>query len=282
MRKGSGRVLESSVLKRLEKLFKSVYEAIPSGDTVSEASVLRDCVGSQFNERVVGNIVEILVATGAVSRKKGESGNVLSRGSEEIMTGDGASKGELNQIALSLPSWEQFGMSRELESIGLEYVTLCDAFSRLISQAEEELFVCSPFVDYEGLKPFIPRFVNALDKGVKIRLLTRITPKGHEGVRLRGLRRFAGDVGRRPPRGSLDIRSYHYSDRSGLLSGIHAKFIIADRDVCYVGSGEFRTYSYEKNLEVGVILRGRPAMDLAVLFDYLFKRSQPVALKEDV
>ncbi|MFQ6060155.1 MAG: hypothetical protein ACE5KV_02520, partial [Thermoplasmata archaeon] len=90
-----------------------------------------------------------------------------------------------NQIAVSLPSWEQFGMSRELDSIGLSYITLKDAFSNLIRRSKEELSICSPFADYEGLQPFKQEFLRAMKRKVRTRLLTRIASSRGQRLKLR-------------------------------------------------------------------------------------------------
>ena len=75
----------------------------------------------------------------------------------------------------------------------------------------------------------------------------------------------------------IDIRNYYYQSKDNkLMSSIHAKIIIIDDNLAYVGSGEIRKNSFEKNLEVGVILTGSKVSELTLIFNKLFSKSEVV------
>jgi len=52
--------------------------------------------------------------------------------------------------------------------------------------------------------------------------------------------------------------------------------IVCDYEHAYVGSGELRKNSFDKNFEVGIVLKGEKAFQLGIIFDRLFSVSASI------
>ena len=57
--------------------------------------------------------------------------------------------------------------------------------------------------------------------------------------------------------------------------------IVCDYEYAYVGSGELRRNSFDKNFEIGVILEGGKAYQLGKIFDKLFSVSAEISIEGD-
>ena len=75
----------------------------------------------------------------------------------------------------------------------------------------------------------------------------------------------------------LEIFDYYIPNKEGLLaSSVHAKLIIADEKIAYVGSAELRLNSLDKNFEVGIMLENMNVQGLVDLFDAMTNLSKKV------
>jgi phosphatidylserine/phosphatidylglycerophosphate/cardiolipin synthase-like enzyme len=63
----------------------------------------------------------------------------------------------------------------------------------------------------------------------------------------------------------LDVRSYDGDSSKDL----HAKLIVVDRRVAIVGSSNLTRRAMNDNVEIGLLVRGPAASDIARLFDRL-------------
>jgi phosphatidylserine/phosphatidylglycerophosphate/cardiolipin synthase-like enzyme len=139
-----------------------------------------------------------------------------------------------------------------------------DAFRFVIAASDTHLRIASPFIEADGLKPIAPWLRAAAQRGVELVLLNR-DPGGSPSAPLAhdALSRLFG------PR--FRVASYHVTaDRRQLLS-LHAKLLIADESVAYVGSAEIRRHSLELNFELGVLVCGSSVPGLVRLFDAIAK-----------
>ncbi len=58
-----------------------------------------------------------------------------------------------------------------------------------------------------------------------------------------------------------------------LIAGLHAKMVIADSDLAYIGSWEFRRHSLMSNFEVGLLFRKDGVGNLDSIFDLIWNNS---------
>lgn len=122
---------------------------------------------------------------------------------------------------------------------------------RMIGQATSELTVLVPFMDADGMSEIFSILERALERGVKVSILTRELGEG--GRNLTVLSSLV-DAAKRN-NGDLELLEAVLPDDS-LIS--HAKVFSRDcGDEVYVGSANLTAASLERTIEIGVFLRGK-------------------------
>jgi len=148
-----------------------------------------------------------------------------------------------------------------------------ECFRVIISSAKNTLRICSPFIQHNVLNidafPDLRKLLaDALNRGVEVKLLTRELNERNEEVQW--LVEVANKIDKRS---DLSIVDYHLQEKDGsILSSTHAKILIADYDVAYIGSAELRKNSLIKNLEIGCMIRGSSVFGICEVFDFMFSQ----------
>lgn len=176
-------------------------------------------------------------------------------------------------IVISRPRLRQLS----LESIERRnnQIDSVDCFRKIISSAKIYLRICSPFIeenvlDASSFPDLYKLLSDALKRDVKIRLLTRELFKRPKirGNEVQWLIDMATDLGKRD---NLKIMDYHFSEKR-VISSTHAKLIIADFDMAYVGSAELRMNNLVANFEVGCLIEGTQVFGICEIFDLMFSQ----------
>lgn len=140
-----------------------------------------------------------------------------------------------------------------------------EALGEIARKAVRSLTVMSPFVNREGAE-----FVQYLfDQSTAPRrtLITR-----HTGLTRSALNPLL------PAMAAKGVRVLDYLlPAEGGYETFHAKVVIADGDQAYVGSANMTRYA-RHSMELGVIVRGRPARAAAALVRAVERISQPLAV----
>ena len=183
---------------------------------------------------------------------------------------------KVNQICISFPQFDYFGLKEKFQQRNIPYMMLKETFIKIFQSAKQEIRICSPFMEYKGIKPFLDILLQQAQRGIKIKIVSRELTQSYRRNQIRKIIREFSD---KKLSKQLFIKNYHYSvDKIHIDSSIHAKFIIADEKVAYIGSGELRENSFEKNLELGVLLQGEDVKYLVYIFDSIFTRGQVIKL----
>lgn len=133
-----------------------------------------------------------------------------------------------------------------------------------IQKARKSLFVIGPWID--GY--FVKEIIALLRKDISIRFLIRFGDTEDEKARIATL-------------ASLNaVRSHVANFEIRSLPILHAKVIIIDNDIAYVGSTNWYRYSLEQSLEV--TLRGSLSSmtDLQAILDGYWEEAEQINLKE--
>ena len=114
-------------------------------------------------------------------------------------------------------------------------------------------------------------------RGVETRILTRETASAA------GPREVLNDIFERIPehrRQLFAVRDLFQRDSKTGRQAVatHAKVVIADEELCYIGSANLTRTSLSSNFELGVILRGEFVSDVADVFDQVFNSAESVRL----
>lgn len=140
------------------------------------------------------------------------------------------------------------GKLRGYQEIEQLYPRIC----RLILSAKKNLLLINPYFDEKGLDRVLPYLVQASNKGVKIRMVSR---KGDES-------NFFFETIKRKIKNNLEIKEF---GGSGYF--LHAKCIIADDKSAYIGSANITATSLGSNLELGVLFSGIKVKSLVQFID---------------
>ncbi len=170
-------------------------------------------------------------------------------------------------ISVTAPRSSNYSLGEIIDRNG--FITTVSTFKQIISSAKQAIRISSPFLqrnvtNVNSLPELDEILLSAFRRGCRIVILSREarTRRGSDLAWIMDLARNNGFTEK------LEIFDYHKSKKSGEIdSSTHAKLIIADEEIAYIGSAELRLNSLYKNFEVGVMLRGPMIIGLIELFD---------------
>jgi phosphatidylserine/phosphatidylglycerophosphate/cardiolipin synthase-like enzyme len=151
-----------------------------------------------------------------------------------------------------------------------EFMESRDCFAHIIKSAKIELRICSPFMQENVIHAF-PEFktliANSLNRGVSITILSRELFADRSN-QLDWIVEIAKQTGNPE---LLKIYDYHHTDHNqrNVYSSTHAKLLIADQKIAYLGSAELRQNSLTANFEVGCMIKGDSVHEICETFDYM-------------
>jgi phosphatidylserine/phosphatidylglycerophosphate/cardiolipin synthase-like enzyme len=176
-----------------------------------------------------------------------------------LFGGKGGKGNQEVKLVASFPPGKGFNKAEGLESL---YPLLC----RLVISANEQIALVNPFFDKEGTKKVMPYLKKASERGVKIRIISRPVHDASKRQE-RQLKALSNKLGNR-----CEVRRF-----GGLIEGkpfyLHAKFMVGDNKMAYVGSANITETSLGNNVEVGVIVGGKNAEALLKFFNIIWEGS---------
>ncbi|MCL4295576.1 MAG: hypothetical protein KJ077_07605 [Anaerolineae bacterium] len=240
----------------------TVYALLASGAIAEETYALR------FLDTQVAVKIPLEELDGMVRQfARGEAGSTsTSIASPEV------SPGGLQLVATVPPGLAISGLSN-IESIR-------STFARIVSSAKETLRISSPYIEQPGLNLILGSFETAAKNGAWLRLLVRIddssNPEMRKVMAVLTLHEIFGQ--------KLEVRSFAKVIGQGQywlsLGGVHAKLLLADKLQAYVGSGEIRDHSLNRNFELGFAVDDPAAINLiSGLFDAVWDVSSNISVE---
>lgn len=178
------------------------------------------------------------------------------------------------EIIMSLPPFNIFGLKDALNSHEIQFKLLKDEIKKMFSEAEHSIYICSPFIEFNGINDFLRILKSKSKKGVEIKIIARQISKNDPQNRYNEIKRVYDSFQNEGC--EIKIRNYHYQLKDRVNSSTHAKFIVCDYKDAYIGSGELRRNSYEKNFELGVKIKDKKARELGIIFDELFSVAKDI------
>ena len=177
------------------------------------------------------------------------------------------------ELCISIPPFEKVTLDRILETNRINIITIESAFKKMIKNSKENIKICSPFFEYNGWERLEFEFVDFLKKGGNIKIICRNFSNGFRSKKDKTF--FINYLKNMGFGENIEFREYHF-ERNQIESSTHAKLFISDKSEAYIGSGEIRKNSYDKNFEMGVLLKGDIVKDIERVFDYMFDSSKQV------
>jgi phosphatidylserine/phosphatidylglycerophosphate/cardiolipin synthase-like enzyme len=169
------------------------------------------------------------------------------------------------QVVLTRPTHSQ-KLESQLINAGWHTVSTeqtVDAFGALTQRATYRVVVMTPFLDEAGAL-WLRELLEPLHSDIRLILILRSLedsdrwdyPKGFPGLQewlvRKHVRVFNYSIPRAPPPSRETF---------------HAKVILADRDFAYVGSANVTAASREQSMEMGVVVKGQAAAEVATIVD---------------
>ncbi|MCA9497484.1 MAG: phospholipase D family protein [Nanoarchaeota archaeon] len=175
-----------------------------------------------------------------------------------------------NKIVISYPSFDKMGLESDLFK-DLEVISLEETLITLIKEATSEILISSPFLEPDTIKGIINILIKKAYDGVNVKILIREINNRKESIL-----KLIDEIDSNNLNKKFEIKEYHYYKENKVFSSIHAKFLISDKKLAYVGSGELRYNSFKKNLEIGLIAKGDKVITLRKIFYNLWEVSKEI------
>lgn len=140
----------------------------------------------------------------------------------------------------------------------------------LVTGAERELLLVSPFWDVTTVEEFIPILTHRLHAGVRIRVMGRFEGSVSDPVQQAFRSLYAWK--------EFQLLQWYESWRADLFGAqtFHLKAAVADRSRAYLGTANFTASGLRSRLELGVLLEGEPAERLVQVVRAVVSMGRPV------
>jgi phosphatidylserine/phosphatidylglycerophosphate/cardiolipin synthase-like enzyme len=144
------------------------------------------------------------------------------------------------------------------------------AFADLVQRAVNRVVIVTPFLDERGAE-WLRELVDPLKQTIQVVLVLRSLEEPSRWDYPRGyllLREWLA---------ARHAQVFNYSIPSGngtARETFHAKIILADATYAYVGSANITAASRESSMEMGVVVKGRAALEIADVIDAVIKSAQ--------
>jgi phosphatidylserine/phosphatidylglycerophosphate/cardiolipin synthase-like enzyme len=176
------------------------------------------------------------------------------------------------KIVISKPRLRELGLINIQQRN--DQIDTIDCFQTLIESSVDIIRICSPFMqsdvtDEDAFPELTSCMSNAFNRNVKVKILTRdLKTRGDREIAwIRNLAKYL------KKENNLSIVDYHLLNDTGkILSSTHAKLIISDDKMAYVGSAELRKNSLIANFEVGCLVCGPQVTGLCEIFDTMYSK----------
>lgn len=140
--------------------------------------------------------------------------------------------------------------------------TTLGVITQLIAQAQHQVVIAAPFIQpHESLEsgPLAEALHAALRRGANVHLAS--TGSSLQALDLSDLRQEA--------RGRLRLFQARMNVEDERRLGSHAKFCLADDQHAYIGSANLTSPGLSENLEMGVLVHGEVASQIAAFWNLL-------------
>lgn len=147
---------------------------------------------------------------------------------------------------------------------------------KLFFDADSIVRIANPYFDPNP--SVVGDIASLANRGVKTKILTRETESAN--LKLVSALNSVYEGINPENRHRLRVRDlYERDDETGRQAyATHAKVVIADRDLCYLGSANLTDTSLSNNFELGVLIRGEPVKIAVDVFDSVFNFAREVKL----
>jgi len=280
----TGDEMKIEVEKKYQTLFDTLTKTLYQNPNIRIEQLKKKLLSTHsVNEEVIDEIIYYLLSKDYLAiiepNKKFERNKIKLIEKPEIESIGDREREEYPEILITLPPYNIFGLETELIQLDFPINTLKEEFQKLFEKANHSIYICSPFLEYNGFDTYLPTLLSKAKDGVDVKIIARQISNTDPDSRYEQIKRIQKIF--KEKNTSISIRNYHFFNDRVVVSSTHAKMIVCDYEYGYIGSGELRKNSFDKNFEVGVILKGEQAYQLGKIFDKLFSVSTNIPIEEE-
>lgn len=137
---------------------------------------------------------------------------------------------------------------------------------RLITSASQEIIILNPFFEQEGFNRLASALLAAAGRSVAIIIVSRqITDP--MAVNYRVIKELFEQSQHQGVADKFCFYEYQQVENGRMILTSHAKMMVVDRQIAYIGSANLTEYGMARFVEIGITLTGSNASDLRVLMD---------------
>lgn len=268
-------------IRDLTELLKNKYgltlqKAITAIYTLIEAGILEEC---SFEINFMENSLMLKVSEDKFYRViKDVSSEVTHWREEKAKDKNKAFKQAVPTGTISVVATLPNNLSENI--IGQPIYKVRDAYANVLSSAKEKIRISSPYIDQSGLNNIIYVLEGFKGYDLKVELLVRIDDRENPSHQLLMaimtlINIFGSKIKIKNFARSISTNTIHRTN----LGGAHAKLLIVDSEIAYVGSGELRDNSFNRNFEVGVVISQKQIVEeINNLFETVWQMGEEITL----
>lgn len=144
------------------------------------------------------------------------------------------------------------------------------AFQGMVRLATKRVVVMTPFFDEHGAR-WLQETLSHVKPGVERNLILRSLEAPWRKDYPNGYAVLASWLQAE----RIIVYNYSLPRQAGSRETFHAKAVLCDRSLAYLGSSNVNEASLEHSMEMGVVLNGRAANDVAEVLDAVIRSSSP-------
>lgn len=266
------------VEKKYYSLFNSMIDILSTCSDISIHELKRKLLEKDYREESINESIYYFLSKNFIElitmKRDFEKNKIRLCKTPELHLREDKKISNYPMIVLNLPLYNLFGLESELKHSGVIFSNMKDEIKKMFENATNNIYICSPFLQMDGVKEFLPILISKAKRGVDIKIISRQIGKNDFDNRYNEIKKLYKSF--KEEGATVLIRNYHYSLKKRVESSTHAKLIVCDYQYAYIGSGELRRQSFEKNFEAGIILKGKLATYLGTIFDKLFSVSMEI------
>jgi len=257
-------------------LFNSLLDIISKNPDIRICDLKRKLLETGYKEEIITESIYYLISRNFIiittNNREFERNKIQLNKKPELYLIE-KKESKYPMLVISLPPYNLFGLESELKHSGVQFSNMKDEIMKIFKNAKKSIYICSPFLQFNGIKNFLPILILKAKSGVDIKIISRQIGMADHHSRYSEIREIYRKF--KNENANVTIRNYHYQSKR-IDSSTHAKLIVCDHQYAYLGSGELRFQSFEKNFELGIILKGELAHQLGIIFEKLFSISMEV------
>jgi phosphatidylserine/phosphatidylglycerophosphate/cardiolipin synthase-like enzyme len=186
------------------------------------------------------------------------------------MISNSSADSSLSELVATLPADVQSKFSRSVRPIRI-------SIRRYLAEATDTVRIANPYFD--DTEHVLDDLVALPRRNVDLKLVTReVDTDDPNQSAVDAIEEITGQLSN-DERQHLFVRDFYDTNRyDSQIGATHAKAVIIDEQVAYLGSANLTRLSLTGNFELGVLLRGELVTDLVAVFDAMFDYARPVSV----